>query len=79
MMKKSNSTKKTLYAIIGLVVVFLVAYFIASDEVLNSYEKYNITASTSKQVGMGLNTFYLLAASAVIAVIYSEFSKAFGK
>ena len=51
----------------------------ASDEVLGSYEKYEITASNAKQVGMGLTTFYILAFGAVGAVLYSELSKVFSK
>ena len=51
----------------------------ASDEVLGSYEKYEITSSTAKQVGMGLTTFYILAIGAIGAVLYAELSKLFAK
>ena len=79
MMQKTNNAKKTLYSMGGLVLIILVSYLIASDEVLGSYEKYEITASTAKQVGMGLTTFYLLAIGAIGAVLYAELSKAFAK
>ena len=79
MMQNTNNAKKTLYTAGGLVVAFIIAYLLASDEVLNSYEKYNTTASSSKQVGMGLITFYLYFFGAIVAILYSELSKVFSK
>jgi len=79
MMQKTNNAKKTLYTIGGLVAVLIFSYLIASDEVLGSYEKYEITASTAKKVGMGLTTFYVLAIGAIGAVLYAELSKTFSK
>jgi hypothetical protein len=75
----TENTKKTLYTIGGLVAVLLFSYLIASDEVLKSFEKYEITASTAKKVGMGLITFYVLAIGAIGAVLYAELSKVFSK
>ena len=72
-------TKKTLYTIGGLVAISMLSYLISSDEVLVSYEKYDLTASTAKRVGMGLTTFYILAIGAIGAVVYSELSKVFSK
>ena len=48
-------------------VAFIISYLMASDEVLNSYEKYEITASTSKKVGMGLITFYFISSLVQLA------------
>ena len=79
MMQNTNNAKKTLYTVVGLVIAFIIAYVLASDEVLNSYEKYKITASSSKQVGMGLITFYFLLFGAIAAILYAELSKVFSK
>jgi NADH:ubiquinone oxidoreductase subunit 6 (subunit J) len=79
MMQKTDNAKKTMYTVGGLVVAFIIAYLLASDEVLNSYEKYKITASSSKQVGMGLITFYFLMFGAIAAILYAELSKVFSK
>ena len=79
MITNTENAKKTLYIIGGLVAVLLFSYLIASDEILGSYEKYEITASTAKKVGMGLTTFYVLAIGAIGAVLYSELSKVFSK
>jgi len=79
MMQKTNNAKKTLYSIGGLLVIMLISYLTSSDEVLGSYEKHEITASTAKRVGMGLTTFYLLAIGAIGAVLYAELSKVFSK
>ena len=79
MIANTENTKKALYTIGGLVAVLLFSYLIASDEVLKSFEKYGITASTAKKVGMGLITFYVLAIGAIGAVLYAELSKVFSK
>ena len=79
MMQKNNNAKKTLYSIGGLLIIMLISYIISSDKVLGSYEKYEITAATTKRVGMGLTTFYLLAIGAIGAVLYAELSKVFSK
>ena len=79
MMQNTNNAKKTLYTAGGLVVALIIAYVLASDEVINSYNKYEITASSSKQVGMGLITFYFLLFGAIAAILYAELSKVFSK
>lgn len=79
MITNTENAKKTLYTIGSLLVILLFSYLIASNEVLTSFEKYEITASTSKNVGMGLITFYCLILGAVAAVVYAELSKVFSK
>ncbi len=79
MMQNQANAKKTLYTVGGLVLLFVISYFIASDEVLTSYEKYDMTSTTVQQVGMGLNTFYFLMFGAIAAVAYAELSKVFSK
>ena len=74
MMQKTNNAKKTLYSIGGLLVIMLISYLMSSDEVLGSYEKYEITASTAKRVGMGLTTFYLLAIGAISVPVIDTLS-----
>ena len=78
-LSNTKNAKKTLFTILGLVIVCIASYVFASDEVLQSYEKYKISASESKNVGMGLIMFYTLAILAVSAILYSELSKAFSK
>ena len=88
MMQNTNNDKKTLYTAGGLVVAFIIAYLLASDEVLGfiTVDEYSvpevkneIVASSAKNVGMGLTAFYLLAIGAIGAVSYAEFSKVFSK
>ena len=78
-LSNTKNAKKTLFTILGLVIVCIASYVFASDEVLQSYEKYKISASESKNVGMGLIMFYTLAILAVGAILYSELSKVFSK
>ena len=75
----SKNAKKMLYSFGGLIAILIISYLMASNEVLGSYEKYEITSSTAKQVGMGLTTFYILAIGAIGAVLYAELSKSFAK
>ena len=79
MIESNNSLVKTGSAFVGLIVVLIFAYVLASDIVLDSYEEYEITASTSKRVGIGLYSFYILAIGAIGSIIYAEFSKIFSK
>ena len=79
MISNNQNTKKTIYTVGGLLLIFIISYLLASNELLASYEKYKITSATSKNVGMGLMSFYILAASAIGIVIYTEISKVFSK
>ena len=79
LIRNPENAKKTIYTIGGLFAVFILSYVIASGEVLSSFEKYNITSGVSKQVGMGLNVFYLLGIAGIGSIIFAEFSKVFKK
>ena len=78
-LSNTKNAKKTLYTILGLLVVCIASYVFASDEVLQSYEKYKISSTESKNVGMGLIMFYSLAFLAVGSILYSELSKLFSR
>ena len=53
----------------GLLSVLALSYFVfASDQVSSSYDKYEITSSTSQLVGMGLWSFYILIVVAVASI-----------
>ena len=76
---RTGNSKKTLIGISAFIAVVILSFVLASDSALPSYEKYEISSSSSKRVGMGLYTFYILTTIAIIGVIYSEFTKAFKK
>ena len=77
MIQNPKGIKKTLVGIGAMALLFLVAYLIASDEVLPKYEKYGVDPSISKQVGMGLIATYLFGLGAIGAIIYSAVSRIF--
>jgi len=56
-----------------MIVIFVISYVLASDEVVKSYG--DITATTSKMVGAGLFTFYILLVLAVLSIIYAGISR----
>ena len=68
-----KNAKKTIAMIGGLVVVCIIAYMLASDK--TTVTSLEVSDSAVKQVGMGLITFYILIASAIGAIVYSEISK----
>tara|TARA_B110000014_G_C19889863_1_gene460417 strand:+ start:16 stop:339 length:324 start_codon:yes stop_codon:yes gene_type:complete len=76
MMIKTNNSKKTLYTIGGLVVIFIIAYLLASEKTISTR---TITPATAKKVGMGIISFYILAIGAIGSILYAELSKIFSK
>ncbi|GAB5537924.1 MAG: hypothetical protein Salg2KO_00270 [Salibacteraceae bacterium] len=71
-----SNPKKMVGSAIGIgamILVFVISYVIAGDEVLKSYGE--ISASTSKLVGAGLITFYILLILAVLSIIYAGVSR----
>ncbi len=72
--KNFKKSKNTLIGALGLVVVFLIAYFLSSGEV---YEKFQITEGISKLIGGSLITLYIMFFGTIVAAIYSEIAKLF--
>ena len=66
-----DSLKKMGIGVGALLVVFLVSYFTASGEAMG-----DATANTTKLVGAGLTTFYILAIGAIAGIVYTEIKKA---
>ncbi len=63
--------------VIGVAVLFFIAYSISSDEVLPKYavEPFNLTPSASKAVGGILITTYLLFILSLVGIVFTEFNK----
>ena len=74
-----KKAKQVGIAIGALMVIYILAYLLASDEVTEEFAKFNVTDTQSKQVGTGLIVFYILAAGAVVSVLYSEVGKMINK
>ena len=79
--KNPEKAKGALKGIGGLIAVVVISYFLASSDIMEfpGSEKFGMTESSSKRVGMGLITFYFLALGAVAAVLYAELGKVFKK
>lgn len=74
----SKNPKSLIQSGIGLgsiLVLFLVAWLISSNEVYSSYAEFGVDESLSKFIGGMLNLVYILAGLAVFGIIYSEISK----
>jgi hypothetical protein len=74
--KSPGELKKGLFALLGMIILFVISYAMAGSEVSTEHAAKGITSSTSKLVGAGLIMLYLVSAIAVVGLIYSEISKA---
>lgn len=78
MFTSPKNALKTLIGVVGMVVVIVIMYFFASDEVLViARENPGNVPSVLKWVGAGLNTMYVMFVAAIVAILYTEISKAF--
>jgi len=74
MINKPGSLKGAIIGIAGFIFIGIIAYILADDSV---YEGQEITASTSKWVGMGLYMFYILLFLSVAVIAYTGIAKYF--
>ncbi len=74
-----ESAKKTLLGLVVAAVIVLIAWFLASDQVLQitAYDGPDNVPSRLKMAGTGLYTVYILAGIALLAILFSEVSKYF--
>ena len=81
LVRNPEKAKGALKGIVGLIAVFVISYIIASGQIMEfpGSEKFGMTESSTKRVGMGLIAFYFLALGAVAAVLYAELGKVFKK
>jgi len=73
----SGNIKKTLLSVGAFLVVVVIGYAMSSSSIegLPLVDNQPITESTSKWVGTGLNTFYILGILAIVSMVYSGFTK----
>ncbi|SFT66728.1 hypothetical protein SAMN04489724_1495 [Algoriphagus locisalis] len=73
-----KSLLKTAVGIVGIVVLFFIAYSISSNEVLPKFEAspFNLTPGGSQLVGGMLITTYILAIVALASIVLTELNKA---
>jgi hypothetical protein len=68
---------KTLIGIGALVVLFGLAYILSTSDVSNANRALGVTEGSSKLISAGLIMFYMALVLAILALLYSEISKAF--
>ena len=73
-----SKAKKALVAIAFFVVVFLIGFIVASNDVfVNVNDEVLATALVSRLSGAGLISLYIILSLAILSFIYSEFSNFF--
>merc|ERR1711916_67374 len=75
----SGNIKKTLLSVGAFLLIVIIGYVMSSGSLdglpADLIQTENVTEKTSKWVGAGLNTFYILAILAVGSMIFSGFKK----
>jgi len=77
MVKNPKGAKSALVGVIALLAVFGISYVLAGDEMLPKYYDFISGPAASKQVGMGLIAFYILAIGAIGVTVFSGVTKFF--
>lgn len=74
-----KALKQGLLVLIGAVILVVVSYFLASDQILTmtGYEGSDNNPETLKIVGTGLYATYILAGAALLTIAYVEIAKYF--
>ncbi|NKI30686.1 hypothetical protein [Croceivirga thetidis] len=85
MLTTPGGLKKALFALGGLVVMFIIGYALSSgeeaDAVVNTFAGKDIQpeASTVKTIGMLLNVFFIMVVLAVVLMVLPGVKKIFGR
>lgn len=69
-----KAAKGTLFGILGLIALFLIAYAVSPAETGAFYQKMGITPNLSKAIGGGLIATYIIFAGVIISIAYSTIS-----
>ncbi|MCF8297168.1 MAG: hypothetical protein K9J13_06450 [Saprospiraceae bacterium] len=82
MIMNPKQALRALFVLVAFVVIFGIAYFLASDSVdsevmQKAVEEGGISEIGSKRVGMGLIGTYIIAGIAIIVTIFAGISKVF--
>jgi hypothetical protein len=75
--KHPKEAKDVLIGFGAMVVIFLISYLIASDNVLPKWANYGVGPTEAKFISAGLISFYILIVIAIVTAIYAEVSKIF--
>jgi uncharacterized membrane protein len=76
--KNPGGAKSALVGIIALLAIFGITYAMSSGEDVNTlFAGEDVSETTSRIVGMGLSSFYVLGALAILAVLYVEVTRLF--
>ena len=76
MVKDFQKAKRSLVGVGILVVIFVIGYALSSDEAYKVGEQV-VEGSVSKRAEAGIIAFYVMIVLAIVAIIYTEISKAF--
>lgn len=67
-----KAAKKTLLSVGSLLIIFGLSYFLSGNEVLESYQKFDITPFSSKLIGASLIMLYITSILTFVLLIVGE-------
>jgi len=76
---KSSNTKRSLLSLGAIILVVIISYATASDSDVTVGNGAEVDASVVKNIGMGLNVFYILTTVAVVLMVVPSIKKIFKK
>ncbi len=79
MFSNPQGLKKTLFAVGGFILVAVISYVMSSGDDVGESFKAMSSEGTIKNIGMGLNVFFILAVVAVALMVVPSVKKIFGK
>ncbi|MGB5668828.1 MAG: hypothetical protein WBM53_18470 [Maribacter sp.] len=79
MFANPKGLKKTLFVIVGFLLVVAIAYVMSSGTDVSDDYMAMTTESTVKKIGMGLNVFFILVIVAVASMVLPGIKKMFSK
>lgn len=77
-LKNPTAAKSALVGLVGVALILGISYAMSTGDDANTlFAAKNVDEGTSRLVGMGLTSFYILAALTILAILYVEVSRLF--
>ncbi len=74
--KEPGAAKSALIGIVGLIVVLLLGYlFSTGEDASTTFAKLEVSEGTSRQVGTGLVTLYIVMGLTILSILYAEITR----
>lgn len=74
--KEPTGARSALIGIVGLIVVVVLGYLLSTGEDANDmFAKLEVTEGSSRQVGTGLVSLYIVMGLTILSILYAEITR----